>query len=190
MGELTPFSERISLMETPLEPLETKLARLIEQWKDAQAKRIVAKNHMADFGIIEEQNDTSFQLAEFVACHPELLKPTQDLPLVDTLLSLPILIRDAQERFDKIDLEYQRTLTTCSIVFLEQPIFRDKDDKPRQATNERERELALNYGLMNDEGIKVLIRERADALRELQCTKARFEVAKLMVQLVCRGNGK
>ena len=179
-----------------LETLESKLQRLIEEWKTVQIDPLEQKPG------IDANIYTSYRLAEFVALHPELLRtapatlPDAYTPaglegaLIPQLLALPDEIRRLQESFDAIDLEYQQAIAIGGINSLGKSHFAGKDGTYHSAANDIERKLALDMVPTETDELIEQTKKRADALRALQQARNRLECARLIIQMVCRGNGK
>lgn len=181
-----------------LETLESKLERLVEEWKKAQisTEKWDGISAFRDEPLPLEKADRN--LAEFVALHPELLRTVPTLPdcyspdglegaLIPQLLALPDEIRRLQESFDKIDHEYQLVTSMASIISLGEPLFAGKDGELHAASNDTERKLAIERACASDSAARMAT-QRADALRALQQAKNRLECARLIIQMVCRGN--
>lgn len=186
-----------------LETLESKLERLIEEWKKAQVstEKWDGISAFRDEPLPLEKADRN--LAEFVALHPELLNPVIPPPyytpdglegaLIPQLLALPDEIRRLQESFDSADLEYQEWISRGSIDALQDEEiarFTDKDGNLRLPANDRERDMAITYHLTHNEMMVNATLKRADALRALTQAKNRLECARLIIQMISRGNGK
>lgn len=171
-----------TLTPETLETLPARLTRLIAEWKAAQSDPADNVRTVADR-----------KLAELVAFHPELVcppKPDLEGTLIEQLTTLPEKIMVLQTIHDEIDQYYQTLACLKSIDALsERKDFLDKSGNPRGAENERERELAINANL-NIGSIVVTAKKNLEALRNLQEARNQFEAARLMVQLLCRGNGK
>ncbi len=169
-----------------LETLESKLQRLIEEWKIAAEKTEMIVNPTPDE-----------KLAEFVALHPELLTATAppahyspdglEGALIPQLLALPDKIRQLQEAFDAADWQYQYSLTNLSIRALSIKLFKGKEEGTlRPASNEVERDLAIAKLTRDDIGFGDFTDVREKALADLQQAKTRLECARLIIQMLCR----
>lgn len=170
-----------------LETMDEKMARLIKEWNQANAS--VDGFHT----MVADRN-----LAEFVAFHPELFRLSTYIPtpnalpdsIIKDLNECPSLIPSLQGIYDEADRGYQALVAIYSLSALTDPIFKDKNDSYRAATNDKEREIALNHALLGNDQIEQAWQKRAASLRNLQTAKNRFEAARLLVQLVCRDSRK
>lgn len=114
------------------------------------------------------------------------------LTLMDELAILPTRICTCQALFDDADRDYRQQLATISLCALTEPLFPGKkaDEPMHAASNEKERDLAIDHAIVSDELFLKLEERRRAALRNLVEAKNSFEAAKLMVQVVCRGDKK
>lgn len=105
--------------------------------------------------------------------------------LAERLLAQPQRIADAQHDFDITDRMYQARLTELTIAAFSKPLFPGKkpEDPLRPASNDTEREAAINQMLSNDLGMIDLARQRDTALRTLIRERNEFEALKLVAQL-------
>lgn len=105
--------------------------------------------------------------------------------LAERLLAQPLRITDAQRDFDIVDRMYQARLTELTIAAFSKPLFPGKkpEDPLRPASNDTEREAAINQTLSNDLNMIDLARQHDTALRMLILARNEFEALKLVAQL-------
>lgn len=104
--------------------------------------------------------------------------------LVDLLLNSPDNIRDAQARFDEADRAYKARLANLSLEAVSLPLFVAKDGSKRTASNDTERELAVEQAVANDALLIRLAQTREATLRELMHARNTLESAKTLAQLL------
>lgn len=125
----------------------------------------------------------------------EWIKPPEAKPIIiDTkpyepelpsLTRLPSLIQTNQGIFDKADRAYQKRRAELTIQAFTRPMFPGKKDGEglRPASNDTERDAAVQMVLLFDEQLDQLADRREMALRVLMGNKNAFEAAKITAQL-------
>lgn len=111
---------------------------------------------------------------------------SQQDSLINRLLSLPRQIEAAQAEFDKHDFYYREALATITIRAFSEPLFPGKKDGEglRAASNDTEREAAIQRLATTNERIITSADLRNIALRELMRLKNEFEATKLIALLM------
>jgi len=107
------------------------------------------------------------------------------IELIKVLLDLPFRIAEAQKEFDAINRKWLLRKVELTIQAYTTPIFPGKkaEDGMRCASNEAERETAIDKVTLTDDLFATLSDEREAALRTLMLHKNHFEADKLTAQL-------
>lgn len=110
--------------------------------------------------------------------------------MVANLLNGPARIEESQRLFDTADQLYKHSLTDVSIEALSSCIFPGKkpEDPRRAASNDTERDLAIQNLATTNARLITLSERRDAALRELQRERNTFEAAKLLAALLTSEN--
>lgn len=116
---------------------------------------------------------------------PQSQQSQQDM-LITRLLALPQMIRIAQTSFDKADFCYREALALITIRAFSEPLFPGKkpEDGMRCASNDTEREAAIERLATTNERVITAAQHREFALGDLMQLKNEFEAAKLVAQLL------
>lgn len=106
--------------------------------------------------------------------------------VITWLLDGPEAICDKQEAFDQADRVYKSHLTELTIKAYNTPLFTGKKGAEGlvPASNDPEREAAIDSLCSTDPRMLPLAITRETALRELMREKSRFEAAKLIAALL------
>ena len=118
---------------------------------------------------------------------PQLAAPqSQQDMLITRLLALPEMIRAAQADFDQADFGYREALAKVTIRAFSEPLFPGKKDGEglRPASNDTEREAAIERLATTDSALIIVAQQREVALRTLMVAKNEFEAVKLVTQLL------
>jgi len=123
---------------------------------------------------------------------PSTTKPTQEdkaydqAYIVEMLLESPTYIANEQILLDKVNREYQARIAKLSIEALSKPLFPGKkpEDGMRAASNDTERDLAIQLVLTSDPELVELTADREDFSRQLAYYRNRFEGAKIAAQFL------
>ena len=116
---------------------------------------------------------------------PAAPQSQQDM-LITRLLALPEMIRAAQADFDQADFGYREALAKVTIRAFSEPLFPGKKDGEglRPASNDTEREAAIERLATTDSALIIVAQQREVALRTLMVAKNEFEAVKLVTQLL------
>lgn len=113
---------------------------------------------------------------------------TRDL-IIERLLSLPALIHGDQQGFDEADRAYQTRLANLTVSAFSAPLFPGKElGTVRAASNDKEREAAIDKLISGDATLITLAQQREAALRTLQFNRNQFEATKIAAQLLTASN--
>ncbi len=106
--------------------------------------------------------------------------------IATALAESPEQLNTAQKRLDLVRFEYEAYLTTLSIQALSTPLFPGKtpEDPQRAASNEKERDLAIQYVCQGDPGYRRLQAEFEAAQRDVTLCRDRQANARLIAQLL------
>ncbi len=106
--------------------------------------------------------------------------------LITRLLALPEMIRAAQGDFDKADFSYREALAKVTIRAFSEPLFPGKkpEDGMRPASNDTEREAAIERLATSDSNLIIVTQQREITLRNLIVAKNEFDAVKLVTQLL------
>ena len=120
---------------------------------------------------------------------PALAQPApqsqQDI-LITRLLALPTQIMMAQAEYDKQDFIYREQLAQITLRAFSVPLFPGKKDGEglRCASNDTEREAAIQHLATTSAGLITSAQMREIALRSLMQVKNEFEAIKYTIQLL------
>lgn len=109
----------------------------------------------------------------------------QDI-LITRLLALPAQIMMAQAEYDKQDFIYREQLAQITLRAFSVPLFPGKKDGEglRCASNDTEREAAIQHLATTSAGLITSAQMREIALRSLMQVKNEFEAIKYTIQLL------
>jgi hypothetical protein len=119
---------------------------------------------------------------------PDLTTPANlEVSVIQDLLHLPEQIARLQAQYDDCDLIYRRLAAAAALEGLRALLFADaKTGEARVASNEREREIAIEAELTMQIDAGIARTNLDEARRALQQAKNQFEAAQLIVRLLCR----
>lgn len=139
---------------------------------------------VSPFGVIAQQQAAQ-QLAQPPAPAQPAPQSQQDI-LITRLLALPAQIMMAQAEYDKQDFLYREQLAQITLRAFSVPLFPGKkpEDGMRCASNDTEREAAINHLATTHAGLITAAQMREIALRSLMQVKNEFEAIKYTIQLL------
>ncbi len=109
--------------------------------------------------------------------------------IIAFLLNAPAYILDAQRAFDIADRAYQTRLASLTITAFSASLFPGKEPgTTRAASNDKEREAAIDKLITSDPDLIALAQTREQELRLLQYARNKFEGAKIAAQLLTAAN--
>lgn len=105
------------------------------------------------------------------------------------LLNGPLYILDAQRAFDQADRAYQTKLASLTIAAFSAPLFPGKEPgTTRCASNDKEREAAIDKLITSDPDLINFAQTREQELRLLQYARNKFDGARIAAQLLTAAN--
>jgi hypothetical protein len=104
--------------------------------------------------------------------------------VITRLLNGPVDIRDYQDMFDKADRAYKTRLADLTIQAFSAQLFPGKDGQMVAASNDKQRDAAVDQVTSTDSHLVQLAINREIALRNLSHARNTFEGAKLAAQLL------
>ena len=113
---------------------------------------------------------------------PPIPRAFPDAELVMRLLDVPALLESAQARLDAATRNYESKVTLLSIEALSVPLFPGKkeEDPKRPASNDTERDLAIQHALATNAALIELAQTREIALRQVTRLRNELEAAKIL----------